>query len=179
MERPARESGRQFRGLSNPVVALGLLCGLLIAGRCSLGSLGVRGELSDGRPALWCPDSVKALDLTAPGDESVVLFPVHNRGTRRLVLNPAEAGCQCDDDRSRTIVVPPGGRQNIAVTVPAHSAGAPLGKTVRFLSNDPLHPQLELTVTAEDTQPGAKLRARHGPPPGSFGVHANSNEQHR
>ena len=91
---------------------------------------------------------LRDLGRTTVLKEWEIVFPVRNRGTRRLVLNETASECNCEDRAARTILIPPGETARVSVTLDTRFASGPLQATAAFTTNDPAHPTLTLTVRA-------------------------------
>ncbi|MGV3486133.1 MAG: DUF1573 domain-containing protein [Planctomycetaceae bacterium] len=88
------------------------------------------------------------LGQTAADSRWQLVFPIRNLGTRRLVLNELDTGCDCGDDPHSSIVVPPGGTVELVVPLDTLQAAGPVESERSFTTNDPRWPRLELKARA-------------------------------
>lgn len=92
----------------------------------------------------------------APGELREVVCPIVNWGDRRLVVNELDRGCSCGKRTGRTLLVPPGCSENLAVQIQAGRKTGAIETIARFATNDPTQPSFDLLIKAS-VDPTAKL----------------------
>jgi hypothetical protein len=90
------------------------------------------------------------LGVIAAGPAAQGVFPVRNRGGRRLVITPVGcSGCGKPASAGPPVIVPPGDEGE--VIVPLHTADrhGPVQHLAHYSSSDPKYPMITLTIRAE------------------------------
>lgn len=83
------------------------------------------------------------------GANPVARFRFHNTGTGPLQIVRLHSHCSCAPAMTGAQIIPPGGYGEIRVTFQTAALAGVVSKTVEVTSNDPAHPQVVLTVSAD------------------------------
>jgi len=89
-------------------------------------------------------------------------FVVRNLGTAPLELRKGTTSCKCTDFVVPTNPVPPGGETKVRVEWAAKSDNGPFRQTANLLTNDQLHPSIELNIEGQ-------IMSTSGVEPSDFG----------
>lgn len=89
----------------------------------------------------------KDAGTVAKGERIDAVFAVKNEGTQDLIISDARPSCGCTV-ASFDKTVKPGQSGKISASVDTKNFSGPITKTVSVISNDPEHPQLNLTIKA-------------------------------
>ena len=90
-------------------------------------------------------------------------FIVHNTGGRRLILRKKKSSCICMASREMEIIVPPGSRRVIPLSVDTAGLDGNFGFTTSYLTNDRRLPIIDLEVCV-DVRPGDQRDATDSSP---------------
>jgi len=82
-----------------------------------------------------------------------VEFTVTNRGGRRLILSQRSRSCECVFGRPPEIVIPPGASRPLVAVLETDEIRGPVALTLRYWTNDPKHPNLDLVLLADVKHP--------------------------
>jgi hypothetical protein len=118
-------------------------------------------------PAVEYPTVIELGERTA--SESVVSrFEIRNRGGQELLLDQVRASCSCSTferevdgtfEPVQELRVPPGESVELALRLNARTLGAgTFQKTVSFLTNDPTHPEGQITLVFTTRTGGVQVR---------------------
>jgi hypothetical protein len=128
-------------------------CAAALAAAATFAPRAVRAdEATTGKAAVAMPKiaidpMVKDVGTVAKGDRIEVVFNVKNEGNQDLVISDARPSCGCtvaSFDRT----VKPGATGKINASVDTKNFTGPITKVVSVVSNDPQHPQVNLTIKA-------------------------------
>ena len=106
-----------------------------------------------GQASLHVSNPVRDLGRTACESELLVVFPIRNRGTRRLVVNELDIGFCCSDRVRRTFLVSPGETAQVVVTLDPSGKSGPVQTVANSTTNDRAQPRFSLTVKAQIDAP--------------------------
>jgi hypothetical protein len=130
---------------SSVLVALALLGGVLGLRL----SIGAGHRVDSDHPVAVVPQKERAFGNVSAGPPLVATFPVENVGGRRLILHPQGSSCACVAASRQPIIIPPGGRDMVALTLQTRDLRGWLQTEVEYLTNDPERPRLTFKVSAE------------------------------
>ena len=107
-------------------------------------------SIPGGHPAavLYVANPIVELGVLSPGEVREIALPIVNKGSRRLVLNEVDSGCQCGDRIRRTILIPPGATEEVIVGIDTRFATGAIEASTSFTTNDPAQPRFDLIVRA-------------------------------
>ena len=97
-------------------------------------------------PVLFVANPIVKLGELSPGDVREVVFPLVNKGNRRLVINEIDRCCGCSERVRRTIVLPPGAARDWVVSIDTRFEIGAFEKLTSFTTSDPAQPRFELLV---------------------------------
>jgi hypothetical protein len=104
--------------------------------------------LAAGKPKAAAAEPVKDFGTVPKGEKVVNDFVIKNEGDADLQITNVQPACGCtvaDFDK----VIKPGATGKVHVVVDTTTFNGPISKGVSVFTNDPDHPQLELTVHAK------------------------------
>jgi len=102
------------------------------------------------------------------------VFRLKNVGTGSLVIGAVQTSCGCTAARPSKSTVAPGEESDIAVTFDTRADKGPATRTITVFTNDPKHPQLNLTLKGD-----IKVQVEAVPSPVAFGNVKHGTEQAR
>ncbi|MCH7729706.1 MAG: DUF1573 domain-containing protein [Planctomycetes bacterium] len=102
-----------------------------------------------GQASLHVSNPVRDLGRRTCESELIVVFPIQNRGTRRLVVNEMDIDNCCGDRVLRTFLVSPGETAHVVVTFDPSGKSGPVATVANFTTNDPTQPRFSLTMKAQ------------------------------
>jgi hypothetical protein len=104
--------------------------------------------LAAGKPKATVAESVKDVGTVPKGEKIVNDFLIKNEGDADLQITNVQPACGCtvaDFDK----VIKPGATGKVHAVVDSSTFNGPIAKGVSVFTNDPDHPQIELTVKAK------------------------------
>lgn len=107
-----------------------------------------RTTVNDGQPVLHVPELRHDFGILVSDQPRQHTFVVHNRGSRRVVLNPESCGCASDQSLPRQILLPAGAETDLTVYLNPQNRFGPITQTLTVATSDPQRPELHFTVTA-------------------------------
>ena len=105
-------------------------------------------RVADPVPAVGIANSVVDVGQLQAGEVRRVVFPITNLGSHRLVINEIDSDCRCRNRIRRTILIPPGGSEDVMVSITSGDTVGPIEASSSFACNDPTRPRFHLTVRA-------------------------------
>jgi hypothetical protein len=130
-------------------------CSVLVALALLGGVIGLRLSIHGDRwvdrdhSVAVVPQTERAFGRVSAGPPLVAAFPVENAGGRRLILHPQGSSCACVAASRQPIIIPPGGRAVVALTLQTRDLRGCLQTELEYLTNDPRQPRLAFKVSAE------------------------------
>jgi hypothetical protein len=103
---------------------------------------------SEPAPRLRVEKTVHDFGLVAPRSILQAQFTLFNEGSARVVVNPGNAGCNCGEPPSRTLVIAPGAAAELQIPFRAPDKSGPAEKRVACATSDRQTPQFTLTLRA-------------------------------
>lgn len=97
---------------------------------------------------LYLPKQELDLGIVQWRGEREVTFSVLNKGQRRLVINEVDNECACGQPVRRTVIIPPGGVENLVVNIDTRSKSVDFENLASFTTNDVAQPRFDLRVRA-------------------------------
>jgi hypothetical protein len=82
------------------------------------------------------------------GQKATQVFTIKNSGNDTLLIKNVSASCGCTAAMASTSVVPPRSTSKLNVTFNSEEYGGPAHKTVTVISNDPVNPAQQVSITA-------------------------------
>jgi hypothetical protein len=104
--------------------------------------------LAAGKPKATVAEPVKDVGTVPKGEKIVHDFMIKNEGDADLQITNVQPGCGCtvaEFDK----VIKPGATGKVHAVVDSSTFNGPISKGISVFTNDPDHPQLELTVHAK------------------------------
>jgi hypothetical protein len=99
-------------------------------------------------PQIIAASTARDLGHTHVREEQRISFPIRNGGSRRLVLNEMDAGCGCGNPTVRTVIIPPGERREVTLTLDTRFANGLVRQSASFATNDPNRPRFTVSARA-------------------------------
>jgi len=82
------------------------------------------------------------------GQKVTHLFTIKNSGKDTLVIRDVSASCGCTAAMTSQSVIPPASTAKLSVTFNSEGYGGQTHKTVTVISNDPVNPSRQVSITA-------------------------------
>jgi hypothetical protein len=104
--------------------------------------------LAAGKPKATIAEPLKDVGTVSKGDKIVHDFVIKNEGDADLQITNVQPACGCtvaDFDK----VIKPGQTGKVHAVVDSSTFSGPISKGVSVFTNDPEHPQIELTIHAK------------------------------
>ena len=104
--------------------------------------------LAAGKPKATVAEPLKDVGTVSKGDKIVHDFVIKNEGDADLQITSVQPACGCtvaDFDK----VIKPGQTGKVHAVVDSATFSGPISKGVSVFTNDPEHPQIELTIHAK------------------------------
>jgi hypothetical protein len=104
--------------------------------------------LAAGKPKATIAEPLKDVGTVSKGDKIVHDFVIKNEGDADLQITSVQPACGCtvaDFDK----VIKPGQTGKVHAVVDSTTFSGPISKGVSVFTNDPEHPQIELTIHAK------------------------------
>ena len=104
--------------------------------------------LAAGKPKATVAEPLKDVGTVSKGDKIVHDFVIKNEGDADLQITNVQPACGCtvaDFDK----VIKPGQTGKVHAVVDSSTFSGPISKGVSVFTNDPEHPQIELTIHAK------------------------------
>ena len=140
------------RRLKNKLAVVVATISLAIAvGWLSGGFMWLQVAIATARnePSALIVDSAKYDFGTVPrGPTLQADFHVTNVGGRRLILNRESSDCSCLSS-DPALLLAPGASHHLSATLQTHELRGPIQSRIRYRTNDPHQPILELTLIAQ------------------------------
>jgi hypothetical protein len=97
---------------------------------------------------LYVADPIIEVGVLAPGEVRDVVCPIVNMGDHRLVINERDRGCGCAESVLKTLLISPGAKKDLAVSIDTRFERGAIEKLVSFTTNDPAQPRFDLLIKA-------------------------------
>ncbi len=104
--------------------------------------------LAAGKPKATIAEPLKDVGTVSKGDKIVHDFVIKNEGDADLQITSVQPACGCtvaDFDK----VIKPGQTGKVHAVIDSATFSGPISKGVSVFTNDPEHPQIELTIHAK------------------------------
>ncbi len=108
-----------------------------------------RSKVTSELPTAFVPEAVHVFGNMAPHSSDTHQFRIQNTGSGPLTLDVVGTSCKCATGRLTKGIVPPGESTELEVTWNTGQPGEEYDQTVLLKTNDPEHPQIELTIQGE------------------------------
>lgn len=125
-------------------LALSAVFGAIVAGGCSPNRDG-GGRLP---PRLVFASTAYDVGTVRQGDSVAARFTFRNAGNMPLLVEPPQAGCECEAATTATVLAP-GAEGAIELRCSTLQVAGALSRTVTVYANDPGQPATTLTLTAD------------------------------
>jgi hypothetical protein len=121
------------------------------AGGCVVACLASNSfsSLQSGQPVVVLTNSQWDFGKVDAGGRLSAHFQVKNTGGRRLILNALSGSCDCLAPGKAEVVVPSGASRSLPVILNTERVRGPMRMTLRFATNDPQRPKIQLVVLAD------------------------------
>ncbi len=104
-------------------------------------------------PKIFCPEPEYNFGERDESEAVEHEFVIQNQGDAPLEITNVKTSCGCTAAKPQDSTVPPGGETKIAAKLSLHGRQGELSKTITVSSNDPLTPNLVLTLKGTVTAP--------------------------
>jgi len=124
--------------MSERTLAAGILASLLVLSAAA------------GMPKVACDEPVKDFGIVDNNTQSVVhAFILHNRGDAPLAILGVNSSCGCTTATPTDTTVAPGSSTVIRTALSLQGRKGPQRKPVHIVTNDPMTPQIDLTIACD------------------------------
>lgn len=118
-------------------------------------AVGLKPLIGTGTPRVVVVKTVHDFGYMAPATRGEHIFSITNQGTGNLLLTVKSTTCRCTVAALPSGVIPPGESAEVCVQwhTPSSQQNDPFCESVALATNDPLNPELVLTIQGQVRQP--------------------------